>query len=406
MSFRTQRDVDRLTLPPGKPEHMEFDETCKGLAVRLQGSARVWMVRYQLPDGRRPKMKLGDVSGMPLAEARRAAAKIMAGAKDGHDPQAQRAVRKRQSADTFGALVELYLERYAKREQRPRTLVETTRALRRHLEPLHRRPLADIARRDVAARLQELVDSSGPITANRTRSALSHCFSWAMQQGLAEANPVIGTARPAPEVKRDRVLSLDELRAVWMAAGDDDYGRIAKLLVLTGQRRDEVGGMAVAELDLARGLWVLPAARSKNRREHEIPLAPLAIEIIGTARAGREFVFGRGRVGFSGWSQSKARLDERIAAKGAEVAPWTLHDLRRSFVTHVNELGLAQPHAIEAIINHLGGVGKASVGGIYNRATYRKEKTAALNAWATVVADLVAGRASASNVVELARAGR
>lgn len=406
MGFKTQRDIDRMKLAEGQGEVVEFDETCPGLGVRLQGHAKVFLVRYQLLTGKRRKLTLGPVSGMTLAEARRAAAKIMSGAKDGQDPQQQREVRKRAAADTFGALVELYLDRYAKREQRPRTLVETTRALRRHLEPLHGRPLAEIARRDVAARLQQLVDSSGPITANRTRSAVSHCFVWAMEQGLAEANPVIGTARPAPEVKRDRVLSLDELRAVWLAAGDDDYGRIVRLLILTGQRRDEVGGMAVAELDLARGLWVLPAARSKNRREHEIPLAPLAMEIIGTARAGREFVFGRGRAGFSGWSQSKARLDERIAAKGAKVPPWTLHDLRRSFVTHVNELGLAQPHVIEATINHLGGVGKASVGGIYNRATYRKEKTAALNAWATVVADLVAGRASASNVVELARAGR
>src|SRR3954452_15580330 len=90
MGFRTQRGVDRLSLPPGKAEHMEFDETCRGLAVRLQGAARGWMVRYQLPTGQRRKMKLGDVAGLSLTEARKRAAQITSGAKDGHAPQEQR----------------------------------------------------------------------------------------------------------------------------------------------------------------------------------------------------------------------------------------------------------------------------------------------------------------------------
>jgi integrase len=300
MGFRTQRDVDRLTLPPGKVEHVEFDEVCRGLGVRMQGDAKVWLVRYQVPGGPRRKLKIGDVAGMPLSEARKEAARIVGGAKDGRDPQAQREARKRQSADTFGSLVELYLARYAAREQRPRTLVETTRALKVHLAPLHYRPLADITRRDVALRLMELVDTSGPIMANRTRAALSHCFAWAMQQGLAENNPVIGTARPAPETKRERVLSLDELRTIWLAAGDDDYGRIVRTLILTGQRRNEVGGMVEGELNREAAMWVLSRSRTKNGREHEVPLVPLALQIIGEPRPVRPYVFGRGRNGFSG----------------------------------------------------------------------------------------------------------
>jgi len=196
MSFRTQRDVDRLALPQGKAEHVEFDEHCRGLGVRLQGGAKVWMVRYQLPSGKRSKVTLGDVSGLALADARRRAAQITGGAKSGHDPQREREQRKRQAADTLGGLVELYLVRYAAREQRPRTLVETVRALRVHLAPLHSRALADVTRRDVATRLMQLVDASGPIMANRTRAALSHCYAWSMQQGLVESNPVVGTSRP------------------------------------------------------------------------------------------------------------------------------------------------------------------------------------------------------------------
>ena len=225
-------------------------------------------------------------------------------------------------------------------------------------------------------------------------------------QGVAEANPVIGTARPAPEVQRERTLSLGELRRVWLAAGDDGYGRIVRLLILTGQRRNEVGGMAEAELNRDTAMWVLPAARSKNGREHEIPLAPLALKIIGEPRTGKTHAFGRGRAGFSGWSKSKERLDQRIAATGAEMKPWVLHDLRRSLVTLMNEHGIAQPHVIEAITNHLGGIGKASVAGVYNRAVYRAEKRLALNAWADLIADLIGDTRRAGNVVALAGASR
>ena len=114
---------------------------------------------------------------------------------------------------------------------------------------------------------------------------------------------MVGTARPAPEVKRERTLTNDELRRVWNAAGDEGYGRIVKVLILTGQRRDEVGGMAEAELDRDRAMWLLPPERTKNGREHEVPLAPLALTIVGKAREGRRHVFGRADNGFSGWSQ-------------------------------------------------------------------------------------------------------
>jgi integrase len=405
MGFRTQRDVDRLALPPGKAEHVEFDEQCRGLGVRMQGGSKVWLVRYQLPGGTRRKLTLCDVSGLALAEARKRATQITSGARDGSDPQQQREQRKRQAADTLGALIELYLRRYATREQRPRTLVETTRALRVHLAPLHSRPLAQVTRRDVASRLMELVDASGPIMANRTRAALSHCYAWAMQQGLTEANPVVGTARPAPETKRDRVLSADDLCTVWLAAGDDDYGRIVKLLILTGQRREEVGGIGPGEIDSSKRIWTLPAARSKNGLAHDIPLPPAALALVGNVEAARGHAFGRGKAGFSGWSASKVRLDSRIArhraekrlgrplSKGEAPAPGDA-------VTGMVEIGVA-PHVVEAIVNHLSGH-KAGVAGVYNRASYAAEKRAALARWADHVEAVVNGEL-ASNVVRMAR---
>ena len=387
MGFRVQRDVDRLSLPAGKDEHFVADEMCAGLYVRLQGTTKTWVARFAVPGKGRRKMKLGDVAGIGLAEARKRAAPIIAGAKDGADPLAQRKQRAAKRADTVGALVALFLANYAESHQRPRTLVETKRALNVYLAPLHPMALDAITRRDVAARFMALVHSSGPITANRTRAALSRCFSWAMQQGLVENNPVIGTARPALEVSRHRVLSDDELRRVWNAAGDDGYGRIVRTLILTGQRRDEVGGMAEIELDRDRGVWVLPAERTKNGREHEVPLAPLALAIIGECRTGKAHVFGRGLNGFSGWSQSKSRLDQRIAGTGAKMKPWAIHDLRRSVVTGMAEIGIA-PHVVEGVVNHISGH-KGGVAGVYNHATYRTEKRAGLERWAQHVEALV-----------------
>ena len=132
-------------------------------------------------------------------------------------------------------------------------------------------------------------------------------LNWAIGEGVAETNPVTGTNRASP-VSRDRVLTDDELRAVWSACRDDDYGRIVRLLLLTGQRRDEVGGMRWAELDFDRGLWIIPGPRTKNSREHIVPLSAPMLSLIPDRDPARQAVFGHPHRGFSGWSKAKAAL--------------------------------------------------------------------------------------------------
>src|SRR5262249_61553598 len=127
-------------------------------------------------------------------------------------------------------------------------------------------------RADVSESLARIAKDHGFYTANRARASLSTLFPWALAEGLVELNPVIGTNRPAEEIARDRVLSKTELRAVWRSTKSGDYGDIAKLLILTDQRREEVGGMLWSELQLDAGLWRIGAARTKNGREHEVPL--------------------------------------------------------------------------------------------------------------------------------------
>ena len=339
-------------------------------------------------------MTLGAVAGLPLKDARQKASRIVADARDGKDPLEERDAAKAKAADTFGALVRLYLEQRAKPRQRPRTYAETERYLLKHLAPLHGRPVASVTRRDVATRLEEIARDHGPIAANRARSYLNGCFMWAMRRGLVENNPVIGTEAPGEETKRERVLSPAELAAVWKACeGQGDFGAIVRLLMLTGARRDEVAELRWSEIDLDNALWTLPAERSKNKRQHEVPLSSAAVTLLrGRDRRG-DYVFTSrgGRRAFSGYSTAKAKLDKAL---GEAVAPFVLHDIRRSVVTHMVELGIA-PHVVEAAINHVCGH-KGGVAGVYNRAVYREPKKAALQAWSDWLEWLVEGREPAA----------
>lgn len=238
----------------------------------------------------------------------------------------------------------------------------------------------------MATKLTELRDSSGGGAVDRSPSALSAFFAWAIGEGLTEANPVVGTHKPAEEKTRERVLSDAELKSIWRACRNDAYERIVRLLILTAQRREEVGGMADTELDLDAALWTLPAARAKNHREHLVPVSAPAIAILREAPRleGHSLVFGAGAGGFSGWSRAKNALDKRLTGVGTPPSPWTLHDLRRTAATTMaDRLGVAL-HIIEAILNHVSGH-KSGVAGVYNRASYARDKREALDLWAAYV---------------------
>lgn len=123
---------------------------------------------------------------------------------------------------------------------------------------------------------------------------MSAFYAWAMRMGIVESNPVIGTEQPDEGKPRERVLNDHELAAIWNGCANDDFGRIVKLLALTGARRTEVGGMAWREINLEEGTWTIPATRSKNARAHTLPLMPMALAVIKgvpTARESRPIVW-------------------------------------------------------------------------------------------------------------------
>jgi integrase len=401
MKFTT-KSIAGLQLPEGKADHVVWDDSFPGFGLRMrEGGSRNWVFQYTLGDKQR-RMSLGSATAIPLVKARETASDLHAKVRLGQDPAGQKAESKQQAAETFEAIAKGYLA-VRKRDMRPDAYDQIDRHLLKYAKPLHGLQLANITQRTIATRINEIRDVSGTVQANRARSSLLAFYGWAMQQGIVTQNPVANTGR-FNEQPRERTLTDGELRDIWRSAGDDHYGSIVKLLMLTGQRADEIASLRWDEI--GDGAITLPPARTKNKRLHIVPLSDPAVKIltaqprrVSNSGALRVYVFGVGERGFSGWSKCKVRLDERIGASEASSAPWVVHDLRRSAATGMSRLGV-QPHIIEAVLNHVSGH-KAGVAGIYNRNTYEPEKRQALDLWADHIMALVEGRES--NVTPLRR---
>src|SRR5829696_8781822 len=300
----TRPNVARLGLPSGKNEIIVFDEALPGFGVRVRlGGKRTWIAQYRLGSKQR-RVTLGTTDTLDAEEARRRAKSVLGAVHNGDDPQAKKAEARARAVITLGTMAANYLERFAAERLRPKTLAETRRYLTVSWKPLHGLGLNDIGRRAVAVRLSEIARDNGPIAANRARVTLSAFFNWAMREGLSDINPVIGTNRAADERSRDRVLSDEELAAIWGACRDDDFGRIVRLLILTAQRREEVGGMTWSEVDLARRLCTIPSGRTKNGRAHEVSLPASVADLLGQTRLALRSgsLFGRVKVHSRGWS--------------------------------------------------------------------------------------------------------
>ena len=384
------RTVAGFKLPAGKNDHLEWDDELAGFGVRLRSSGRkAWIVQYRPSNSRRTRrVTLGAVEKLTPVEARAAARKLLARVALGYDPQGEREAERARSVRTFRSALEVYLA--AKQgELRPASYrIRKLYLLGGYFRPLHPIGVGDVTHPDVAARLSAIARGHGTQTAVAARKAISAAFRWFMEEGWTTANPVIGTRKPAEAGSREHVLTDAELVQVWNACGDDDFGRIIRLLILLGSRRAEVGGMCWSELDLDVGVWTLPAARSKNHRQHVIVLPPAALAIINAVlQTSRDPLFGdRADKGFTSWSRGRQDLDRRLAGR---VRPWRIHDIRRTVATRMADIGI-EPHVIEAALNHFSGH-RRGVAGVYNRSSYDRAVKSALARWSEHVLALVEG---------------
>jgi integrase len=430
----TAKEIRRLELPEGKSDYLFWDDDIPGFGIRMRaGGSRNWVFQYALGDKQR-RMSLGAATPESFAKSdglgiRERAAQLHAKVKLGQDPASDKDEGRKRASDTFEAIAKNYLAA-KKRSTRPGTYRETERHIATHSKPLNGLQASKVTRRDIATLIGAIRDSGSPVAANRVRSTLSDFFSWAMSEGIdgVDVNPVMGTSK-SEETARDRVLKDFELRLIWNHAGSDDYGSILRLLMLTGQRADEmasllrseIGKVTVPEKRVTEAIRLqpfdvdaidLPPERTKNRRPHIVPLSRTAAAILieRPQRANgdgslRDYVFGIGQRGFSGWSRCKERLDGRITRTlGKPLDHWTPHDLRRTLSTVMNDQLGVLPHVVEAILNHVSShqSGKRGVAGTYNKALYLRERVEALGLWADHLAAIVG--AGDDNVMPLKRA--
>jgi integrase len=420
------------------------DGGCAGLYLVVQPSgAKSWALRYRFAGAPKkltlgPKLVLGANEAEPagpkigdpltLAAARMLANEALHTVELGVDPakakQDMKAAGREAAAvraeDSVENLKVQFIERYQKPKNR--SWARTEAIFEKEVLPRWRgRSVHEITKDDV----EDLIDAIAadrPIAANRALAAVRKWFAWmggrskggrkAVLKTRLRTTPCAGVEPPGREARRDRVLSDEEIKAVWAACGEaapggdggigEPFGPFVRVLLLTAQRRGEVAGMRWSEVN-ADKRWEIPGARTKNKLVHLVPLSDQVLSIIkGVKRIeGSDFVFTTtGDSGLGGFSRAKERLDDAVTrraekqrdqrTKPIKPAPWTFHDLRRTASTGMGDIGVL-PHVVEAVIGHISGH-KAGVAGTYNRAQYLAEKATALQRWADHVEQLVSGK--------------
>ena len=402
----TQVAID--TAKPGGSRRELPDGKVTGLYLVVQPSgSKSWALRFRA-DGRPRKLTIGQYPQIGLADARKSAQAALGEVARGNDPCVQKCAAKAAARteklaelDIVEKIVDEFVARYAK--PNTRDWKETQRLLRKDVVGAWQgRRLSEIGKADVHRLLDKMVDRGAAVSANQLFAHFRKMCRWAVSRGIIDKNPCEGISPPTAEKPRDRVLDERELALVWRAAEalGFPYGAIVQLLILTGARKGEVSGAAWRELDLQKRLWMLPALRSKNAREHQIPLSAPVLDILADLPR-----FEKSDLAFSAsgrppasFSDAKTRLDAEIARlnDGKPLPSWTLHDLRRSVASGMASIGV-DLHVIERVLNHVSG----SFGGIvsvYQRHSYADEMRDALDRWARHVERVVGGEGERKGV--------
>jgi integrase len=383
-----------------------------GLYLVIQPNGKKsWAVRYRrLSDGKPRKLTL---DGFPsLGVAHKQAQAALDRVADGHDPAADKIeakdaqTRAREAKDDlFPNVARLFISRYAKPKNR--SWRETARLIGLGPEDpkkpetselilikggiadkWRKRRVQEIKKRDILDLLDGIVDRGAGIVANRTLAALRKLFNWSVDKDIIEASPVASVKAPAPAISRDRILNDDEIKLFWSACEKIGYpfGHIGKLLLLTGQRLNEVAGMSKSEIDPDKRLWTIPRERAKNDERHIVPLSDAVIEIIDSIKpvGPKRLLFTTtGESSVSGFSRAKARLDANMGSP----PDWRQHDLRRTVASGMAKLRIALP-VIEKVLNHHSG-SFAGIVGVYQHHDFADEKREAIEKWGAHVMALI-----------------
>jgi integrase len=375
-----------------------LDAACPGLYLVVQPTGtRSWAFRFRRrTDRKNIKLTIGKAGedGLSLAAARHAAAAHRHRLEQGADvtPVTPVTPKTEGGGDKIEMAAAAFLELHVRRKNRASHAQATEGVFNSIVLPAWRgRTIASIRKRDVIDLVESVAASGRGYRANRTLAALSKFFNWLVARDALAFSPVTGVEPPHKEEERERILSDDELRAVWFACEDEgSSGQALRLLILTGTRRSEAGELPWSEIDKAEQMWRLSANRAKNGQACNIPLSSQVWALIQAQPqiAGCPYVFStNGTTAVNNWDKVKHRISART---GIAADDWRLHDLRRTAASGMQKLGVQVP-VIERALNHTSGSFRGIVGR-YQQHDYADEIRIAFQRWADRVEEIVGGK--------------
>ncbi len=381
----TKTAIDALPTP--QSDVVYWDSGCAGFGVKVTPKGRkVFIVLYRNggANSKLRKYTIGPYGRVTLHQARVAAQKVFAAKLEGRDPAAEkREAKRRIVADRVDDLLESFI---AQRLCQNRSGGEIARLLRREVgKAWTGKSIHDISKRYVVEVISAIEQRGAPVAANKTLKSIKTFLRWCVGRAVLDQSPAEGVPLPTKEVARDRVLDDQELAQVILAARKigGPYSGIVEFLALTGQRREEVAGLASEELDLEQRAWTIPKSRTKNGKAHVVHLCDQSLAVLKCADQQGPLVFSRlGTKPFQEFSKAKSLLDKVSGLTG-----WRLHDLRRTLVSGMARLGVA-PHVADKILNHQSGT-ISGVAAVYQRHEFLVERRAALDLWGAHIGALL-----------------
>lgn len=380
----------------------------------------VYIYHFQ---GRKRRMTLGKYPHMSLSDAKqahRAALKVL---ESGKDPaiEKKKALLDERSADTVNSLANEFLEVWAK--PRKKSWQEDERILNRDILPVWGKQKAkDITKRDVILLLEKIVKRGAPIGANRTLACIRRMFNFGVERDLLTASPCATVRAPSKENRRERSLSVEEIRYFWHILTNKSYGDstdktditsalkmsestklVLKLLLITAQRKGEIVGAEWRDIDFSTNVWTIPSEKAKNKKTHRVPLSELAIELLEEIKQfsnGSRWLFPAATTVKKDIHMTSKAIDHalrRNAEAFSDIEAFSPHDLRRTAATHMASMRISSD-ILSRILNH-------SKQGVteqhYNQYNYDDEKRDALNRWADRLKQIIDQASTPNNVIKL-----
>lgn len=356
------------------------DAALPGFVLRVTSEGKKsFSYRYRSPADRKQKRLTWPHPAYSLSEARSEAENAVRAVGRQDDP---RPAATPDLPETVGDLCSKYVEQYLKKKVRKWKAAEGE--IENHIRPKLGTTRLEKLTKGHVRQLIGGIEAKYPVAANRTLARLRAIFNWGMEEDLCEVDPTRGIKKPTKEKPAARVLTDDELKAVWLgtAALAFPAQQYVRTLILSGQRRDDVRCVSWSEIDRKMMSWVIPADRYKSARPHLIPLTPTLLELFDTSPTKQGYIFSldKGKTAYGNVVKPKKALDH-----ASQVTAYTWHDLRRTVRTGLSRLGF-RPDIAERVIGHSVG---GKLGETYDLYSYREEKLQALLAWEAHVISLL-----------------